>query len=63
MDAIIEYFQSWGHFDFWQVISAFIFLIAIVDPFGNMPITINMQSKGVKIVKMSNGTVRKVLVK
>lgn len=49
MDAIIAYFQSWGHFDFFQVISAFIFLIAIVDPFGNIPITISMEEKGTKI--------------
>lgn len=49
MDAILAYFQSWGHFDFWQVISAFIFLIAIIDPFGNIPITISMEQKGTKI--------------
>lgn len=49
MDAILAYFQSWGHFDIWQVISAFIFLIAIIDPFGNIPITISMEQKGTKI--------------
>ena len=49
MDAIIKYFQDWGHFDFFQVISAFIFLIAIVDPFGNIPVTIAMEEKGTKI--------------
>ena len=35
--------------DWWQVVQAFIFLFAIVDPFGNLPITISMQNKGVKI--------------
>lgn len=49
MDAILAYFQSWGHFDIWQVVSAFIFLIAIIDPFGNIPITISMEQKGTKI--------------
>lgn len=49
MDAILAYFQSWGHFDIWQIISAFIFLIAIVDPFGNIPVTIAMEEKGTKI--------------
>ena len=38
-----------GEVDFWQVISSFIFLIAIIDPFGNIPITIAMEEKGVKI--------------
>lgn len=35
--------------DFWQVISALIFLIAIIDPFGNIPVTINMEKRGIKI--------------
>lgn len=38
-----------GNFDIWQVLSSFVFLIAIIDPFGNIPITINLQKKGVKI--------------
>ena len=38
-----------GQVDFWQVISSFIFLIAIIDPFGNIPITISLEQKGVKI--------------
>lgn len=41
-----EFMQS---IDWWQVVQAFIFLFAIVDPFGNMPITINMEKSGVKI--------------
>jgi multiple antibiotic resistance protein len=41
--------QFFGAVDFWQVISSFIFLIAIIDPFGNIPITIAMEQKGVKI--------------
>lgn len=35
--------------DFWQVISAFVFLIAIIDPLGNVPITVNMQKNGTVI--------------
>ena len=35
--------------DIWQVLSSFIFLIAIIDPFGNIPITITMQKRGIKI--------------
>lgn len=38
-----------GTFDIWQVFSSFIFLFAIVDPLGNIPITLNMERKGVKI--------------
>ena len=46
MENIQNFF---GVVDFWQVVSSFIFLIAIIDPFGNMPITIALQEKGVKI--------------
>ncbi len=46
MDSIREFF---GLFDIWQVLSSFIFLIAIIDPFGNIPITISMEKKGIKI--------------
>ena len=42
-------YDFWGKIDFWQVISSFIFLIAIIDPFGNIPVTIAMQKKGIKI--------------
>lgn len=38
-----------GVFDIWQVLSSFIFLFAIIDPFGNIPITLNMERKGIKI--------------
>ena len=38
-----------GTIDFWQVLSSFIFLIAIIDPIGNIPVTLQVQSKGVKI--------------
>ena len=38
-----------GQFDAWQVVQSFIFLIAIIDPFGNMPITINMRKRGIRI--------------
>ena len=46
METIQNFF---GVVDFEQVVSSFIFLIAIIDPFGNMPITIALQEKGVKI--------------
>lgn len=46
MDALKEFF---GPFDIWQVLSSFVFLIAIIDPFGNIPITISLEQKGVKI--------------
>ncbi len=35
--------------DIWQILPAFVFLIAIIDPFGNMPITINMEQRGIKV--------------
>ena len=38
-----------GEVDIWQVLSSFIFLIAIIDPFGNIPVTIGMEQKGAKI--------------
>lgn len=38
-----------GSFDIWQVLSSFIFMFAIIDPFGNIPVTMNMESRGIKI--------------
>lgn len=46
MEAIRNFF---GTVDIWQVLSSFVFLIAIIDPFGNIPITIAMEKKGIKI--------------
>ena len=46
MESIQNFF---GTLDFWQVISSFIFLIAIIDPFGNIPITMSLEERGVKI--------------
>ena len=46
MEAIRAFF---GEFDIWQVLSSFVFLIAIIDPFGNIPVTIAMEKKGIKI--------------
>lgn len=46
MEAIRNFF---GTVDIWQVLSSFIFLIAIIDPFGNIPVTISMEKKGAKI--------------
>ena len=41
--------EFFGTFDIWQVLSSLIFLFAIIDPLGNMPVTINMQRRGIKI--------------
>lgn len=41
--------EFFGTFNIWQILSSFIFLFAIIDPLGNLPVTINMQRKGVKI--------------
>lgn len=38
-----------GEINIWEVLSSFIFLIAIIDPFGNIPVTISMQKHGFKI--------------
>ena len=48
-----------GTFDIWQVLSSCIFLFAIVDPLGNIPVTLNMERKGVKIspAKVSIATI------
>ena len=51
--------EFFGVFDIWQVLSSFIFLFAIVDPLGNLPATLNMQRKGIKIspAKVSIATI------
>jgi multiple antibiotic resistance protein len=46
MESIQNFF---GSVDFWEVVSSFIFLIAIIDPFGNIPMTMSMEEKGIKI--------------
>jgi len=46
METIQNFF---GQVDIWQVLSSFIFLIAIIDPFGNIPVTIAMEQRGGKI--------------
>lgn len=46
MEAIRAFF---GELDIWQILSSFIFLIAIIDPFGNIPVTIAMEKMGFKI--------------
>ena len=48
-----------GPFDIWQVLSSFIFLFAIIDPLGNIPVTLNMERKGVRIsaAKVSIATI------
>ena len=46
MNTLQDFF---GSFDIWQVLPAFVFLIAIIDPFGNIPVTISMEKRGVKI--------------
>lgn len=43
---MLEFF---GTFDIWQVLSSFIFLFAIIDPLGNIPVTLNMAKKGIAI--------------
>lgn len=49
MDIMESVRNFLGSVDIMQVLSSFIFLIAIIDPFGNIPITISMEKKGVKI--------------
>ncbi|MBQ1859076.1 MAG: MarC family protein [Paludibacteraceae bacterium] len=46
MNTIQNFFST---IDIWQILSSFIFLIAIIDPFGNIPVTIAMEKKGIKI--------------
>lgn len=46
MNVITSFFTS---LDIWQILPSFVFLIAIIDPLGNLPITISMQQKGTKI--------------
>ena len=46
METILNFL---GEVDIWQILSSFIFLIAIIDPIGNIPITLSLQSKGEKV--------------
>ena len=46
MNTLQEFFAS---LDIWQILSVFVFMIAIIDPFGNIPITINMEKRGITI--------------
>jgi multiple antibiotic resistance protein len=48
-----------GTVDIWQILSSFIFLFAIIDPLGNLPVTLNMQRRGIKIspIKVSIATI------
>jgi len=46
MELIRNFFSD---LDIWQILSAFVFMIAIIDPFGNIPITINMEKRGIQI--------------
>ena len=46
MNTLQEFFAS---LDIWQILSAFVFMITIIDPFGNIPITINMEKRGITI--------------
>ena len=46
LESIHNFF---GDVDIWDVLSSFVFLIAIIDPFGNIPVTISMQQRGIKI--------------
>ena len=48
-DILKELGSVYAAFDIWQVLSSFIFLFAIVDPLGNIPVTLNMERRGVKI--------------
>ena len=45
----MNWLSIFGTYDVWETVSAFLFLIAIIDPIGNMPITIAMEEKGDKI--------------
>ena len=46
MEAILNFF---GSIDIWEILSSYIFMIAIIDPFGNIPVTISMENKGIRI--------------
>ena len=46
MEYIVHFFQS---LDLMQIVAATFFLIAIIDPLGNVPFTINMKQQGAVI--------------
>lgn len=37
------------NFDFYQVLSAFVVLFVVVDPLGNLPIILSLESRGIKV--------------
>ena len=45
-DSIVSFFSS---LNLGQIVAASFFLIAIIDPLGNIPVTINMEKQGLKI--------------
>jgi len=48
--TMFAYIQSlFQSLDVMQIVAATFFLIAIIDPFGNVPVTINMEKQGAKI--------------
>lgn len=44
-----QFLDFFGKLDLWQIIPSFFFLIAIIDPIGNMPFVISQKEKGSKI--------------
>jgi len=45
-ESIVSFFSS---LSLGQIVAASFFLIAIIDPLGNIPVTINMEKQGLKI--------------
>lgn len=58
-ESIVSIFSS---LSFGQIVAASFFLIAIIDPLGNIPVTINMEKQGLKINPLQVSVVSAIIL-
>ena len=58
-ESIVSFF---GSLSLGQIVAASFFLIAIIDPLGNIPVTINMEKQGLKINALQVSIVSAVIL-
>lgn len=58
-ESIVSFFSS---LSLGQIVAASFFLIAIIDPLGNIPVTINMEKQGLKINPLQVSVVSAIIL-
>ncbi len=58
-ESIVSIFSS---LSFGQIVAASFFLIAIIDPLGNIPVTINLEKQGLKINPLQVSVVSAIIL-